>query len=361
MIQILLQLLFKSVHADNGKWEVVGTTPNVCIHTAVLPNDRFLCFERPHFNYDSSDQPFDRNPFTGGLLSSEIDLIGSGDPFGKWNPKPILENPIYNPFCAGHVMMANGSILVIGGDMQADELPNGERVAVDGIRRRRIYNPCPSGSNCPNGGDWVALPEMTTGRWYPTVVTLKDGSFIIFSGSVKNLDFDRLENTNNPTYEYWPSKEGTWPKTLRILDWAFPHNLYPMSFLLPSGNVFLFVSNKSIIINPETDTISNNVRDLVAPNHEPLIYPHSPTMTMLPLTAKNNYKAILRVCGGSRTPSRPSEQLQDKKASTLCWHTNPDDENSQWIRKSDMPHGRLMPDSVLLPGIFISLKIVYMI
>ena len=105
--------------------------------------------------------------------------------------------------------------------------PDGTNYILDGRRARRIYNPCPPGATCSDGGEWGdPLPDMNIERWYPTVVTTKNGNAIIFSGTLKNLDFDNLGESNNPTYEYWPAKEGPWPRVLDILNWAFPHNTY---------------------------------------------------------------------------------------------------------------------------------------
>jgi hypothetical protein len=47
----LYQLAFlKSANAaeNKGKWEHFGTSGVGCIHTALLPNNKLLCFERPH-------------------------------------------------------------------------------------------------------------------------------------------------------------------------------------------------------------------------------------------------------------------------------------------------------------------------
>ena len=178
---------------------------------------------------------------------------------------------------------------------------------------------------------------------------------MIISGTTDNLDFSMLNRPiRNPTYEYYPPKQfGTWPKNLEILEWAFPFVLYPMAFQLPSGNVFLFVSNKTIIIDPKTDEIKNSVRDLVVPNHFPFIYPYTPHMVMLPLTKKNKYKPTLLLCGGSEIG-----QGGAAVSSAQCYKVSPDANSpSEWTRDDDMPVGRVMPDSVLLPGIANLLKI----
>ena len=155
------------------------------------------------------------------------------------------------------------------------------------------------------------------------------------------LDFNNLGRNNNPTYEYWPPKPGQWPRKLDILEWAYPYHLYPMAFTLPSGNVMLFVSNKTSIINPETEQVTNNVADLIADDHMPFVYPHSPHMVLLPLTKKNNYTASVLICGGSKR----STQV----ASNDCYKISPEVPNAKWERVDPMPHGRVMPDSIILP------------
>lgn len=171
-------------------------------------------------------------------------------------------------------------------------------------------------------------------------------SAIIIGGQTKNIDFDHLKGTDdNPTYEYYPKKAGQWPKTLDILVWAFPHNLYPPAFLLPSGRVFVVVSNRTIIIDPKTDQVIS-LPDLVTPqDHAPWIYPHTPTMLVMPLTIANNFTFTLMMCGGSK--------LSSKDASAACVQINPDDANPKWKQVGDMPNARLMPDSVLMPGTYI--------
>ena len=180
------------------------------------------------------------------------------------------------------------------------------------------------------------------GRWKVFNILFNQScSAIIIGGQTKNIQFDKLLPTdNNPSYEYFPSKSGQWPRRLEILDWSFPHNLYPPAFLLPSGNVFLLVSNKTIIINTETEEITN-LPDLIAADHSPWIYPHSPTMFVLPITIANNFKFELMVCGGSK--------LSSKDASASCYKIAPEDSNPTWIKLEDMPNARLMPDSVILP------------
>lgn len=118
-----------------------------------------------------------------------------------------------------------------------------------------------------------------------------------------------------------------------------------MAFQMPSGNVFLFVSNKSVIINPKTDEIYHTVPDLIVENHHPFIYPYTPNMVMLPITRANKYRSTLLLCGGSDKGEKDAPVSSRK-----CYKVSPDDSTPNWEKEDDMPIGRVMPDSVILPG-----------
>ena len=66
--------------------------------------------------------------------------------------------------------MPDGSVLVVGGDVR--EMPGDSEVKYlkDGRRGVRRYFPCKS-QNC-SVGTWKDEYEMSTERWYPTVILL---------------------------------------------------------------------------------------------------------------------------------------------------------------------------------------------
>ena len=124
--------------------------------------------------------------------------------------------------------MQNGDIFYAGGDNRSLTNSEGAEFISNGRRGRRVFQSC-SGNDC-SVGTWTRFKDMSSERWYPTVATLADGTGIIIGGSTSNLDFDGPLDNNNPTYEYWPEKEGKWPRTLEILEKNWPHNLYPPVF-----------------------------------------------------------------------------------------------------------------------------------
>lgn len=49
--------------------------------------------------------------------------------------------------------------------------------------------------------------------------------------------FVNSQGNNNPTYEFYPKKGGVLP--LKILETTLPANLYPLTWLLPGGKLFI--------------------------------------------------------------------------------------------------------------------------
>ena len=85
-----------------------------------------------------------------------------------WDPAsgqftPVPNGP--NLFCAGHILMADGRLLVLGG--HAD--------VYVGITATTIYNPA--------ARTWSAAAPMSFSRWYPTATALPDGRALVMSGN----------------------------------------------------------------------------------------------------------------------------------------------------------------------------------
>ncbi|KAJ3278892.1 hypothetical protein HK104_001948 [Borealophlyctis nickersoniae] len=297
------------------------------------------------------------NNHSNGRTVSEITLQGeeveNGTPAVSSSFSIQAPEVYANAFCGGHSQLGNGDLLVVGGDARSlVQAPNGTVVInenlppslatapaflVDGSKTIRIFKPCAPGDSSCSGGTWSQVGDMPVARWYPTVTTLKDGSAIIISGSLKNLDMDHPENNNNPTYEYYPSKGA--PRPLDILTWAFPHSLYPLAYTMPSGKVWVFVSNKTVIIDPE---------------HESTGQPDSGGVPDL------DERVVPDLCGGSLSPASAVSKAKNvglatdaaiprTPASNMCVQINPDDPSPQWTKPDPLPTARLMPDNVLLP------------
>ncbi|MBZ5627991.1 MAG: DUF1929 domain-containing protein [Acidobacteriia bacterium] len=129
-------------------------------------------------------------------------------------------------FCCGHTFLPDGRLLVAGGTNQYDKvIVNGVMHDAGhgfaGIRDVVVFN--------PDTEDWRVLQPMTHGRWYPTVITLSDGTVLAASGldeQAKGLDNNTLETNTDPDHAAW----------VKTRDFVLP--LYPHLFQLADGPVF---------------------------------------------------------------------------------------------------------------------------
>ncbi|KAJ3094578.1 hypothetical protein HDU96_001563 [Phlyctochytrium bullatum] len=112
---------------------------------------------------------------------------------------------------------------------------------------------------------------------------------------------------------------------------------------MPSKKIFLMVSNRTITIDKENDDKVEDLATLVADTpHEPWIYPNTPHGLVLPMYEEDGYRFRVMVCGGVQKDN-------SSMSSNQCYSLEPEAPNAKWTRMPDMPRGRVMPDSVLLP------------
>ncbi|KAI8852331.1 hypothetical protein BC829DRAFT_430690 [Chytridium lagenaria] len=135
-----------------GNWTMASVGSGVVgIHAALLPGSKLLLWERFHGLHAPSLYP--PNPYTyvsqigQSEISSEVDLLGN-----TFIPK----HTAYSPFCSGSAQMADGSILIVGGD--GDNVGNG--YIKDGRDGVRTYT---------SQTGWVDIGKLQQTRWYPTV------------------------------------------------------------------------------------------------------------------------------------------------------------------------------------------------
>ncbi|KAG8934033.1 hypothetical protein FRC01_005494 [Tulasnella sp. 417] len=257
---------------------------------------------------------------------------------------------VTNTFCAGGALLGDGTWINVGGNQDVtygglavnntsqDLYKDG-----DGRFAVRFLSPCDDGS-C----NWVDDKKnyMNTTRWYPTLETLEDGSVIIIGGNLYGGFVSSTDN-NNPTYEYWPRRGDGVEITLNFLQTTLPANLYPLTWLLPSGNLFLTTNWATEIF----DYKNNAEYTGPAVPHAVRTYPGSAANTMLPMTPANNWTATMVFCGG--TDLQPNQWRKtvvvDVPASASCVRISPDVTNT-FEEDDDLPDGRVMGNFILLPN-----------
>ncbi|TFK44242.1 glyoxal oxidase [Crucibulum laeve] len=258
-------------------------------------------------------------------------------------------NAITNSFCAGGSVLGNGTWInvggnqgvIVGGDVAPNQDGGGTYDDPDGRRSIRLLTPCDDG-NC----DWLLSPYQSDQRWYPTLETLEDGTIIILGGC-RNGGYVNDAGQDNPTYEFFPPRGPSVPSP--VLQRTLPANLYPLTWLLPSGKLLIQSNWATVLLdyknNQETEL--DNIPDAVR------VYPASAGTIMLPLTPANNYTATILFCGGSNIqPNRwtsPSFIVPTYAASTSCVRLTPDNSRS-YVRDDALPEARVMANLIALPN-----------
>jgi hypothetical protein len=176
--------------AQNGLWSGLFTWPLVSVHINLMPDGRVLMWDR----------------------------MNSGNPDPQvWDPvtstfTTVPVNDSTNLFCAGSLTLPDGRVLAAGGHV-ADNV---------GTHTGRIFD--------PKTMLWTSTPDMSYGRWYPTVTILPDGRILTLAGEDCGLGC----NVNIP--EIYDPVANTWA-TLPSASLNLPY--YPHVFVLPNGKILV--------------------------------------------------------------------------------------------------------------------------
>lgn len=273
-------------------------------------------------------------------------------------------------FCADLNFLPDGRVIATGGtayynDPGNDMLKFGA-TELQGIRNTRIFDPATN--------RWTQTGSMKFGRWYPTMVTLGDGSTFVGSGVrklVRPVDQGRPERSNftvRETETFDPST-GKWTENGPSAERSLP--LFPRLHLLPNGHVLYNAGGQSF--NPFGQSNDEALWNIAA-SYDPgtkrwtdLGVPGADTTTpgfrgsthsvMLPLRkdASGRYtKAEFLVAGGVFGPPSPGGYLAVRSSRITAIDTTKGDamttrETGPLAPTSNPALGRWYSSGTLLP------------
>jgi hypothetical protein len=129
--------------------------------------------------------------------------------------------PQQNIWCAGQTLLADGRVLVVGGN-----IPKGPSGNFRGLDSIWIFDPWDE--------SWTFQGKMNDGRWYPTTTLLPDGRVVITSG----LSADGSGRLNADVDVFTPSPDRSKPGSIQTVDQR-QFNLYPRQFVLRDGRMLV--------------------------------------------------------------------------------------------------------------------------
>ncbi|MBX9298678.1 DUF1929 domain-containing protein [Chromobacterium vaccinii] len=259
-----------------------------------------------------------------------------GSPVGAGGLAP---DDYLDVFCSGHALLADGRLLVAGGTsaMQVDAA-NPHNGHWGGLREATVFDPAAIPS-------WQPVAQMNTcpvagfagkggGRWYPSLVTLADGSVLalcghprIFPASYDEADpaaypatEDDPRHNNNSPERFIPAENRWQLLNPDGLGEGFLHDFavfYPRAHQLPDGKLLivqpLYTSppdsidstgrwaGKTLLYDPQAQSVSaafSGPQTLEGVYLNPGYAAQFTTSVLLPLLPENGYLPTVMLCGG---------------------------------------------------------------
>ena len=192
------------------------------VHMALMHTGRVLMFSGHYETSNLLHRSWSWDP-----TQTPTNAIGSWVAEGFINAPPwtivpgSAEDPDSDVFCAHHVFLPDGRLMVLGGDHAGSHTNSSVH----------LYDPLSE--------QWTKLADhMQYGRWYPTSVLLPDGSVLVFSGvssspGAGSID-QTIEHLQPPDYS---------PKTVTggerfVGGVSSALRSYPSLHLVPGGKIF---------------------------------------------------------------------------------------------------------------------------
>lgn len=309
--------------STDGSWDGVVQAPCSvhAVHAILLHTKKVLLFSGIVESAGFALESYEWDPATGDITTTDIATM------------PV------DLFCCHHVTLEDGRVLTVGGSDAVDD----DGIYVDhwGINAICIYD-----QSKPLAARWEKIGEMDTVRWYPTLVTLPDGSLAVFSGISRSpTHISTVELLKEPF-----KGPGYSTQTLAGSEKSFPS--YPGMLLAKGGKVFHCGTTwdyRGTGTNTPIGTFSfTKTGPGTSAWHDEGTSPHvdnreEGTFVLLPPAQDGK---ILVLGGGFYTSHGPHSTGSDlKSAEILDTQSSP----VRWRRIDDMDQPRVNPTAVLLP------------
>lgn len=289
------------LQAECQPWEVVvQNSGHMAIHAALVPPGEIMYFG----GWFESD----------GVYRFDVVTEAISDEFESSLPDTDM-------FCAGHAFLADGRLLVGGGELptvgdKGEDLHGHGGLSGGGSRACWIYQ--------PRHRSWEPAADLNLdpagnpqsgGRWYPTLTTLFDNQVIAVGGhpdvreAYPSADEDEQRHSNNTPERYSPRNDSWTLFTAETTAVNSIRDAYHRMFLMPDGLVFFATRVKEFnrFYNPYTGTfvgsdLINGGETITPPSNSPedgIYYQGSrSTAVLLPLLPGDGYTPRVLISSG---------------------------------------------------------------
>ena len=304
-----------------GRFDVIGSSGVVAIHSNLLPDGKVLFTARPEYQRGGPNLEMVARPQVPyGEIASVFDPTN-----GKVVPSFVDDNV----FCHGAILTANGRIFMTGGDVGGGMGSPAQGLAI-GLNKQRFFE--------YQSNTWRYDNDMLKTRWYPSPVRTTNGNVFIIGGATNGTS-----GIPEMTMEMY--REGSAQNVLIRSPFLERTRAayYPITALIPgSGNIFMFGVSSWVILDQnngaEIEQASENVQGIRQGG-----YPAG--TVLLGLRPENGYRGVLAMFGGTNNPRE--EVALDTVAKLTLTGKGP----RRWrYDEGKMPYGRVVSDAILQPN-----------
>jgi hypothetical protein len=304
--------LDRCASAVGGQWEQLPNLPEITfMHAVLLANSSRILF-----------WGYGQRPDQSRLWDQVTGL------YTQPGNQPVAIAADENLWSGAHAQLNDpqGTVLAHGGFMTGGGVgPNTER-------RAFLFNPT---TNTFTGG-----ADLHTGRFYPTTVTLGDGTALTLFGE----DHANAPGTGVQSLEiFTPGGAGSWSAAKTV---PFNYFYYPWTFLLPGGNLFIAGPQKPARrFDPSAAVILDNPALQYNQISSQRGVNMDGTAVLLPLRPPH-YEPRVMVLGGSAPDAQQTAEWIDLSVVAPAWQALP---NLNMAR--DKVNSVLLPDGrVMIAG-----------
>ncbi|MGP4086874.1 galactose oxidase-like domain-containing protein [Streptomyces sp. KR55] len=189
----------------NGRWEVLpAQNPVRSMHSVVLHNGKVLLIA----GSGNDPEMFEAGTFTSAVYDPQN---------GTYKVIPTPDDM----FCAGHVQLQDGRVLVMSGNKGYPSADG--TIGYQGYKDSYIFD--------PETETYTRTNDMNDGHWYPSATILGNGDVISFGGL-------KEDSTGSVTAELWSDAEQKWLELWKVNQtWSY-WGLYPSMILMQDGRLF---------------------------------------------------------------------------------------------------------------------------
>ena len=265
------------VYCTQGSWQVLPfNAPVRAIHAVLMDNGDVLMIA------GSGNDPDD---FAAGTFESAVYDPTNGS-------FTVIPTPS-DMFCAGHVQLPNGDILILGGTAGYPSADGS--TGYEGLNTSYVFDPTTEA--------YVQVNDLNDGHWYPSATELGNGDVLSLGGL-------RADSTGSVTAEYFSYAQMQWLPISQVNQtWSF-WGLYPAMILMQNGD--LFYSGSHVFgdnITPDSSIYDYQTNTVTAVSG--LQNPQMTDQSMSVLLPPAQNQEVLTAGGGNIDTTNPAVDTTD--------------------------------------------------